>query len=68
MISMPWNKILRALPRFVVIRSNHDGGPVRILGLVSLLFRWQKQEGERHEKEDNAQFCLQKYWPPFIGS
>ncbi|KAF8664821.1 hypothetical protein HU200_054547 [Digitaria exilis] len=26
-----------------------------------------KQDGEKHEKEDDAQFCLQKCWPPFIG-
>ncbi|KAF8726701.1 hypothetical protein HU200_019168 [Digitaria exilis] len=58
MMSLPWNKILEALPRFVVIRSNHDGGPVRTLGLVSLLLQWQEQEGERHEKEDDAQFRL----------
>ncbi|KAF8765326.1 hypothetical protein HU200_008701 [Digitaria exilis] len=57
-MSPPWNKILRALHRFVVIRSNHDGGPVRSLDLVSLLLRWQKQDGERHEKEDDARFRL----------
>ncbi|KAF8660837.1 hypothetical protein HU200_057427 [Digitaria exilis] len=67
MISPPWNKILRALPRFVVIRSNHDGGPTRTLDLVSLLLRWQKQNGERCEKEDDAQFRLQECWPSFIG-
>ncbi|KAF8765975.1 hypothetical protein HU200_008017 [Digitaria exilis] len=67
MISPPWNKILRALPRFVVIRSNHDGGPVRSLDLVSLLLRWQKQDGERHEKEGDAQFHLQECWTPLIG-
>nr|CAB3469429.1 unnamed protein product [Digitaria exilis] len=26
-----------------------------------------KQDGEKHEKEDYAQFCLHKCWPPFIG-
>ncbi|KAF8705672.1 hypothetical protein HU200_030866 [Digitaria exilis] len=67
MMSPPWNKILQALPPFVVIRSNHDGGPGRFLDQVSLLLRWQKQDGEKHEKEDYAQFCLQECWPPFIG-
>ncbi|KAF8682055.1 hypothetical protein HU200_045515 [Digitaria exilis] len=67
MMSPSWNKILRALPRFVVIRSNYDGGPVRTLDLVYLLLRWQKQYGERHEKENDAQFRLQECWPPFIG-
>ncbi|KAF8690141.1 hypothetical protein HU200_041381 [Digitaria exilis] len=67
MMSSPWNKILRALPRFVVIRSNHDGGPVRSLDLVSLLLWWQKQDGERHEKDDDDQFRLHKCWLPFTG-
>ena len=67
MMSPPWNKILRVLLRFIVIRSNHDGGPVRTLGLVSLLLRWQEQEGGRHEKEDDAQFRLQECWLLFIG-
>ncbi|KAF8762840.1 hypothetical protein HU200_009022 [Digitaria exilis] len=67
MMSLPWNKILRAFSSFVVIRSNHDGGPGRSLDQVSLLLRWQKQDGEKHEKEDYAQFCLQECWPPFIG-
>ncbi|KAF8701451.1 hypothetical protein HU200_033617 [Digitaria exilis] len=58
MMSPPWNKILRALLPFVVIRSNLDGGPGRSLDQVSLLLRWQKQDGEKHEKEDDAQFCL----------
>ncbi|KAF8674824.1 hypothetical protein HU200_047953 [Digitaria exilis] len=57
MMSPPWNKILRALPPFVVIRSNHNGGPGRSLDQVSLL-RWQKQDGEKHEKKDDAQLCL----------
>ncbi|KAF8667406.1 hypothetical protein HU200_053089 [Digitaria exilis] len=34
---------------------------------VALLLRWQKQYGERHEKEDDTQFRLQECWPPFIG-
>ncbi|KAF8714027.1 hypothetical protein HU200_028019 [Digitaria exilis] len=67
MMSPPWNKILRALPPFVVIRSNHDGGPGRTLDLVSPLLRWQKQDRERHEKEDDAPFRLQECWSPFIG-
>ncbi|KAF8724033.1 hypothetical protein HU200_021042 [Digitaria exilis] len=50
MMLPPWNKILRALPPFVVIRSNHDGGSGRSLDQVSLLFRWQKQDGEKHER------------------
>ncbi|KAF8720342.1 hypothetical protein HU200_023840 [Digitaria exilis] len=69
MMSSPWNKLLRALLRFIVIRSNHDGGLVRTLGLVYLLLWWQKQEGERHEKKDGTQLSLQlqEYWLPFIG-
>ncbi|KAF8727985.1 hypothetical protein HU200_018558 [Digitaria exilis] len=66
MMSPPWNKILQALPPFVVIRSNHDGGSGRSLDQVSLLLRLQKQDGEKHEKEDDAQFFLQECWPPFI--
>ncbi|KAF8661168.1 hypothetical protein HU200_057278 [Digitaria exilis] len=67
MMSPPWNKIFRALPYFVMIRSNHDGGPMRTLGLVSLVLRWQEQEVETHEKEGDAQFRLQERWPLFIG-
>ncbi|KAF8720072.1 hypothetical protein HU200_024845 [Digitaria exilis] len=66
MMLPPWNKILRALLCFVVIRSNYDGSPMRSLDLVYLV-RWQKQDGERHEKEDDGQFLLQECWPPFIG-
>ncbi|KAF8766049.1 hypothetical protein HU200_007894 [Digitaria exilis] len=58
MMFPPWNKILWTLPCFVVIRSNHDGGLVRTLGLVSFLLRWQKQEGGRQDKEDDAQFRI----------
>ncbi|KAF8762308.1 hypothetical protein HU200_009608 [Digitaria exilis] len=67
MMLPPWNKTLRTLPCFVVIRSNHDGGPVRTLGPVSLLLRWQKQEGGKYEKEDDAQFRQHECWPSLIG-
>ncbi|KAF8694135.1 hypothetical protein HU200_038465 [Digitaria exilis] len=67
MMLPPWNKILRALPPFVVIRSNPDGGPGRSLDQVSLLLRWQKQDGEKHVKEVDAQFCLHECWPSFVG-
>ncbi|KAF8722846.1 hypothetical protein HU200_021976 [Digitaria exilis] len=60
MMSPPWKKIFGGLPRFIVIRSNHDGGPARSLDLASLLLRWQKQDGEGHKKQDDAQFRLQE--------
>jgi len=73
MVSSSWNNFHRFLLRFVVVRSNHDEGLVRInmslkpingseLGrfrLVFLILRWQKEEEERHEKEEvYAQFRL----------
>ena len=66
MVPSSWNNFLRPLLRFVVIRSNHDEGLVRInlssklmsislgsnrLGSVSLLHRWQKEEEERCKKK-----------------
>ena len=67
MVPSSWNNFLRSLLRFVVVRSNHGEGLVRIslsselmsislgsdrLGSVSLLHRWQKEEEERHKKEE----------------
>ena len=67
MVLLSWNNFLRPLLCFVVVRSNHDEGLVRInlssklmsislgsnrLGSVSLLHRWQKEEEERRKKEE----------------
>ena len=66
MVPSSWNNFLRPLLRFVVVRSNHGEGLVRIilspklmlislgsdrLGSVSLLHRWQKEEEEKRKKE-----------------
>ncbi|KAG2606850.1 hypothetical protein PVAP13_4NG164332 [Panicum virgatum] len=67
MVPSLWNNFLQSLLRFVVVRSNHGEGFVRIslsfelmsislgsdrLGSVSLLHRWQKEEEERCKKEE----------------
>ena len=67
MVPSLWNNFLQSLLRFVVVRSNHGEGFVRIslsfelmsislgsdrLGSVSLLHRWQKEEEERRKKEE----------------
>ena len=67
MVPSSWKNFLLPLLRFVVIRSNHGEGLVRIilspklmlislgsdrLGLVSLLHWWQKEEEERRKKEE----------------
>jgi hypothetical protein len=71
MMLTSWNKFLRSLLLFLVVRSDHNEGLVRInlplksisvgfefgrLRLVFLLLQWQKEE-RRHKKED-VQFCL----------
>ena len=62
-MSPPWNNFLRSLLCFVVVRSDHDEGPVRInlpiksitgieLGrfrLVFFILYWQKEEEGRHK-------------------
>ena len=67
MVPSTWNNFLRPLLRFVMVRSNHGKGLVRVslspelmsislgsdrLGSVSLLHRWQKEEEERRNKEE----------------
>ncbi|KAF8781282.1 hypothetical protein HU200_000604 [Digitaria exilis] len=51
MMSPPWNKILRALPPFVVIRSNHDGGPGRSLDQVLFFFGGRSKMGRNTRKK-----------------
>lgn len=72
-----WNSFLRSLLHSVVVRSDHDKGPVGIslplklcfelgvFGLVFLFFdgRRKKKKG----KEDYAQFHLEKCCPPLLG-
>jgi hypothetical protein len=53
MMSPPWNNFLRSLLRFTVVRSGHDEGLGRIFfRSVFLSLRWQKEEEERHQKEE----------------
>ena len=67
MMSSLWNNFLRPLLCFIVVRSNHGEGFVRIslspelmsislgsdrLTSVSLLHRWQKDEEERRKKKE----------------
>jgi hypothetical protein len=54
MVSTPWNNFLRSLLRFImVIRSGHDKGLRRIsFRSVFFILLWQKEEKERHQKEE----------------
>jgi hypothetical protein len=68
MISLSWNNFLRSLLYFIVVRSGHDKGLGRIsFRSVFLILRWQKEELEKHKKEEVSQVRPQKCWPSFVG-
>jgi hypothetical protein len=59
MVLPPWNNFLRSLFRFIVVKSGHDEGLGRIsFRSVFLVFQWQKEEEERHQKKEDHQFRL----------
>jgi hypothetical protein len=62
MMSPSWNNFLRSLLRFIVVRSDHDEGVGRI-NFISVfpILRWQKEEKERHQKEEVSQHRLHEY-------
>ncbi|KAG2617469.1 hypothetical protein PVAP13_3NG181301 [Panicum virgatum] len=68
MMSPSWNNFLRSLLLFVVVRSSHNEGLGRIFfKSIFLILRWQKEEKERHQKEEDPQFRLHECWPSFVG-
>ena len=67
-MSLSWNNFLRSLPRFVVVRSDHNDGLGRIsFRSVFLILRWQKEEERRHKKEEVSPLHLQECWLSFVG-
>jgi hypothetical protein len=82
MMLLSWNKYLWSLLHFVVVRSDHNEGLVRInlplkliligfelgrLRSVFLHLRWYKEEEGKHKKEEDDQFHLQECWSPLFG-
>jgi hypothetical protein len=64
-VSPPWNNFLRSLLCF---RSGHNEGLGRInFRSVFLILRWQKEEEERHQKEEVSQLRLHGCSPSFVG-
>ena len=51
-----------------MVRSDHDEGLVKIsLRSAFHILRWQKEEEERHKKEEVSQLRLVECWPSFVG-
>ena len=51
-----------------MVRSDHDEGLVKIsLRSAFHILRWQKEEEERHKKEEVSQLRLLECWPSFVG-
>jgi hypothetical protein len=52
MLLSPWNYFLLSILCFVIVRSDHNEGPVRISISVFLIFSWQKEKEGRYKKEE----------------